>query len=80
MSLVARGLLMHMFQFSFDNSDFPDLWSVACITPLPKQGDSTLVSNLKPISILPLIGKLQEKLARNYFMNYLEENNILNNC
>ena len=59
------------------SSWFPSDWKKAVITPLPKPGDPTKVSNLRPISILPVVGKLQEKLAHQYLYDFLEEHNIL---
>ena len=52
----------------------------AIITPLPKGGKASSVSNLRPISILPIVGKLQEALAHTYLSLYLEGKNLINEC
>ena len=48
------------------------------ITPIHKKGDKCLVWNYRPISVLPICGKLFEKLIYSEFYNYLSSNNILN--
>ena len=47
------------------------------MTPLPKGGDSTDVSNLRPISLLPIPGKILERLMHNKLSSHIELNNIL---
>ena len=69
--------ITHLFKVSFSESIFPKSWKKGTITPLPKPGDSSKVTNLRPISILPIVGKLQEKLAHRYLYEYLEENDLL---
>ena len=46
---------------SISTGIFPDSWAVATITPIPKAGNKHLANNWRPISIIPLIGKLMEK-------------------
>ena len=56
---------------------FPESWKVATITPIPKTGDLSQVKNWRPISIIPLIGKMMENLCNSMLNNFLEVNNIL---
>ena len=58
-------------------STFPDSWKHATVTPIPKAGDLSLVTNWRPISILPLIEKLMEKLCNKILVDYLELQGIL---
>ena len=48
------------------------------ITPIHKKGDKCIVLNYRPISVLPICGKLFEKLIYSELYNYLSSNNILN--
>lgn len=41
---------------------FPILWKEATVIPLHKGGDNKVISNYRPISLLPFISKLLEKL------------------
>ena len=71
--------LTYLFNQSLKLAIFPQSWAIATITPIPKVGNKHLVNNWRPISIIPLIGKLMEKLCTNLLNNHLEYNNILCN-
>ena len=55
----------------------PDSWKIATIIPIPKEGNSQDVNNLRPISLLPIQGKLLEKVVNDRLTEYLEENGII---
>ena len=74
---VLTDQLTYLFNQSMTLSIFPDLWKIATITPIPKSGDLTQVGNRRPISILPLIGKMMELLCVPRFSEYLENHDIL---
>ena len=69
--------LTYLFNQSIALATFPDCWKLATITPIPKGGDLGSVNNWRPISIIPLIGKMMESLCNSIPNNYLETNNIL---
>ena len=52
-----------LFNTSIETSQFPDSWKVARVTPIYKDGDRTEKSNYRPISVLPVISRLFEKLV-----------------
>ena len=60
----------------YSTSQFPDSWKVARITPILKDGDRTEKSNYRPISVLPVISKLFEKLVFNQLYQYMKENGL----
>ena len=68
--------LAFLFNTSFETSQFPDSWKVARITPIFKGGDRTEKSNYRPISVLPVISKLFEKLVFNQLYQYMKENGL----
>ena len=49
---------------------------LACITAVFKGGDKTNPNNYRPISSLPLLNKIFEKLLYKRLNSYFEENNI----
>lgn len=55
---------------------FPDQWKKACIIPIFKSGNRKQVNNYRPISLLPLIGKLMEKLLHKQIYNFLDNSNF----
>ena len=74
---VLTDQLTYLFNQSMTLSIFPDLWKIATITPISKSGDLTQVGNWRPISILPLIGKMMELLCVPRFSEYLENHDLL---
>ena len=66
-----------LFNLSFIKSEIPVDWKIAKVTPLPKAGDSRNVSNLRPVSILPLPSKLIEKIVHERGYNHCNNNKLL---
>ena len=67
-----------MYNLSFRKMTFPDKWKMANIIPLQKTGDTTDVNNLRPVSLLPLPGKIAERIIHTRMYSFLENNNLLN--
>ena len=68
--------LAFLFNTSIETSQFPDSWKVARITPIFKDGDKTEKSNYRPISVLPVISKLFEKLVFNQLYQHMKDNGL----
>ena len=45
-------------------------WKKSEVVPHLKDGDREIPSNNRPISLLPVLSKLTEKIARNQFTEY----------
>ena len=58
---------------------FPKLWKYPYVVPLFKSGDVDEVGNYRPISLLPVLSKLLEKIVATQLMLFLEENKLLAN-
>ena len=67
----------HLLNQSLHTGIYPNAWAVAKVTPIPKGGDLRNVKNWRPISVLPLPGKLMEKICTKFLLNELTVNNIL---
>ena len=59
---------------------FPDVLKIARVILLYKTGDVNDPGNYRPISILPIISKVFEKIIYKRMYYFLDENNVLNNC
>jgi hypothetical protein len=60
---LIAGPLTHIINSFVAVSSFPDAWKVAWITPIPKSNNSNTNSNMRPISILPVLSKVFERLT-----------------
>jgi len=60
-------------------STFPDKCKVAKLKPLFKKGSKTEPKNYRPISLLPLISKIFEKVVLDQTQQFLNENKVLYN-
>ena len=56
---------------------FPDKWKVAKVLPVYKDDIKSEASNYRPISILPIVSKIIEKIIFNQLYEYLTTNNLL---
>jgi ribonuclease P/MRP protein subunit RPP40 len=72
--------LVEIFRSSIDSSEVPQEWRDANVTPIFKGGSKTEAKNYRPISITSVVGRLLEKIIKKKLANYLEENDILNDC
>ena len=71
--------LMHIFNLSFKTGQFPTKLKCGRVTPIYKTGKKTDVSNYRPISILPCLSKVLERIMYNRLYEYLQINEILYN-
>ena len=75
-TILARPL-SYLFNFSLLNGNFPDSWKVARIAPIFKEGPTDDPSNYRPISVLPVLSRLFEKIVYSQLCNYLNENQFI---
>ena len=69
--------MCHIYRLSIECSIFPHKWKIATIVPLYKGGGNDNVSNYRPVSLLPVPGKIIEKMVHDHMMEFFENNNIL---
>lgn len=62
---------------SINTCTFPDIWKMAKVVPLPKKNNPVELKDLRPISILPCLSKIMEKVVCQQLTTYLEINKIL---
>ena len=65
--------LTALINSSFSNSVFPKAWKKSEVVPHLKDGDHEIPSNNRPISLLPVLSKVTEKIALNQFTDYLTQ-------
>lgn len=65
-----------LFNLSIKTNRIPAAWKRGIVTPIPKKGDQTLLTNIRPISITHICGKNLEKLIAATLNRHCEDNSI----
>ena len=63
---------------SISTGIFPDQWKTTVTVPVHKKSDVFDISNYRPISLLPLISKVFEKIVGQKLTDHLETRGLLN--
>ena len=66
-----------LFSNILRTSCFPSMWKLANVTPVFKKNDKQLIKNYRPISLLPLLSKIFEKILFNKIYEHLTKNNLI---
>ena len=78
--LVADHLadpLTHIINNCIRNSYFPRSWKIARVSPIPKVNMPVRNDEFRPISILPVLSKVFEKLVATQMSEFAEEMSLL---
>ena len=77
MLLLCDETIILPIQIIFSNilttSIYPDMWKLADVTPIFKKGDKQLIKNYRPILLLPICGKIIEKLFTIIFFFFFKD-------
>ena len=65
-----------IFKESLKCGVFPEIWKKANAVPVHEKEDKTLVKNYRPISLLPIFGKIFERVIYNFIFNYFINNKL----
>ena len=66
-----------IFKQSIEAGVFPSEWKKANIVPTHKKGDKQTLKNYCPVSLLPICGKILERLIFNKMFNFFIENKLI---
>ena len=69
--------IAYILNTSLKSSRFPDDWKTARVSPAFNEGEKSDKFNYRPLSILPVISRLFEKLVFNQLYKYLDHNGLL---
>ena len=69
--------LTKIINLSLAQGIVPSSWKHAVVIPLHKGGSDKEVNNFRPVSLLPIQGKLIEKIVHKRIVEWLDQNNIL---
>ena len=74
--IISKPITLLINQ-SFKTGIFPTKLKIAKVIPIYKKGDPKLMENYRPISLLPTISKIFERVAYNQLSDYIFKNDIL---
>ena len=69
--------LTFIFNQAITLSSFPNEWKMARVIPLYKNGQRNIPGNYRPISVLPAISKIMERIMYDQLYNYLTKFELL---
>ena len=78
---ISSGIIIKSITYIVNNcirsGKFPTSWKLAKVNPLYKGGAKDDINNYRPISILPTLSKLIEKVIQKHLMAYLNSFDVL---
>lgn len=75
LKLVAAEIapsLSQLINISFDRADQPQDWRDATVTPIHKKGPKNVPTNYRPISLLSVTSKVQERIVHDRLYKHIE--------
>ena len=76
-AVILAKPVTEICNLSIKSKIFPDPCKLAKLKPIFKKGSRMDPSNYRPISLLPLISKIFEKIVHDQMIDYLAQYNIL---
>lgn len=77
LSSVLSPIISNLFNQSVQLGVFPSCLKIARVVPIHKAGSKELLNNYRPISTLPLLSKIFEKLMIVRLNSFLSHNNVI---
>ncbi|CAB3998795.1 Hypothetical predicted protein [Paramuricea clavata] len=77
---VISDSLTYIFNQAITLSIFPDEWKTARVIPLYKNGQRNMPGNYRPISVLPTISKIMERILYDQLYDYFTKFGHLSDC
>ena len=71
------GPLMQIFNKSLKTGTVPSSWKRSNVTPVHKGGDTDDPGNYRPISVVPIVAKVLEKIIATQLSSYMEDHHLL---
>ena len=66
-----------IFRNILSTAIYPDIWKLANVTTIFKKGDKQLIQNYRPISLLPICGKIFENIVFNNLYKHLATHHLI---
>ena len=69
--------LVHIFNLSLTSGVVPDCMKISKVIPVYKKGERDNICNFRPISLLPALSKILERIIYTRLLNFLNKNSII---
>ena len=69
-----------IFKASIQEGVFPDCQKKANVVPIHKKESKNLLKNYRPISLLPIFGKIYERIIFKELFNHFHQNQLFTKC
>lgn len=69
--------LAHVINLSMEQGLFPDILKLCIVKPIFKKGDKCDMNNYRPITLIPILSKIYEKVIIKRIHSFIASNNIL---
>ena len=66
-----------IFNHCIDNGIYPCEWKKANVVPIHKKGDKQTLKNYRPVSLLPICGKIFERLIYNEMFGFFLDKGLI---
>ena len=66
-----------IFKSCIESGKFPIEWKKANVVPVHKKNNRQLIENYRPISLLPVCGKILERIIYNKMFEFFSENELI---
>ena len=76
---IAKSLLI-LINKSFTSGSFPNLLKIARVVPIFKGGSPDDLINYRPISVIPSLFKIFERLIYDKLLSFINKFNLISNC
>ena len=75
---IISPILTKLYNKNIENGTFPEKFKTGKVTPVYKKENAELLENYRPVSTLPIFGKIFEKLIYSRLYSFLTAKGILN--
>ena len=66
-----------IFQSCLESGKFPSEWKKANVVPIHKKDDRQILKSYRPISLLPITGKILERLLYDTMFEFFTKRNLI---
>ena len=68
--------LTYIINMGIEEKIFHDDWKIGKITPIPKSENAERPDHYRPVTVLPILSKIYERLLAKQICKYIEENHV----